>query len=119
MSLLGETVKIRREELRLDQLELGRRVGVGQQTVSRWETGQSMPKANRLPVLAEVLELDSEYLHRMAGYLPADRSSPASDLMHAVYERVPEFSDDELVLVLDRLWQELRRRRGMSPPGVS
>jgi transcriptional regulator with XRE-family HTH domain len=85
MSLLGEAVKIRREELGLDQLELGRRVGVGQQTVSRWETGASVPKADRLPVLAEVLGLDSEYVHRMAGYLPPDRSSPAADLVHAVY----------------------------------
>lgn len=46
MALLGETVKIRREELGLDQLELGRQVGVGQQTVSRWETGASVPKAD-------------------------------------------------------------------------
>jgi hypothetical protein len=42
MSLLGEAVKIRREELGLDQLELGHRVGVGQQTVSsatEWRRG--------------------------------------------------------------------------------
>ncbi len=119
MSLLGEAVKIRREELGLDQLELGRRVGVGQQTVSRWETGASVPKVDRLPVLAEVLGLDSEYVHRMAGYLPPDRSSPAADLVHGVYARAAEFSDDELLLLLDRVWQEYRRRRGMSPPGVA
>ena len=119
MSLLGEAVKIRREELGLDQLELGRRVGVGQQTVSRWETGASLPKADRLPVLAEVLGLDGEQVHRWAGYLPPERSSPAADLVHAVYARAAEFSDDELLLLLDRVWQEYRSRRGMSPPGVS
>lgn len=119
VSLIGETVKIRREELGLGQFELGRRVGVGQQTVSRWETGQAVPKPDRLPILAEVLNLDSEYVHRLAGYLPAERSSPAADLVHQVYARAAELSDDELLLLLDRCWQEHRRRRGFVPPGTS
>ncbi len=119
MSLIGETIKIRREELNLDQLELGRRVGVGQQTVSRWETGLAVPKPNRLPILAQVLDLDSEYVHRMAGYLPLDRSSAAADLVHEVYARVAEMNDEELLLMLDRCWQEYRRRRGLVPPGTS
>lgn len=119
MSLIGETIKIRREELGLDQLELGRRVGVGQQTVSRWETGLAVPKANRLPVLAQVLALDSEYVHRMAGYLPVERSSAAADLVHELYARATELNDEELMLVLDRCWQEYRRRRGLVPPGTS
>ena len=119
MSLLGETVKIRRGELGWDQLELGRRVGVGQQTVSRWELGLAVPKPDRLPVLADVLGLDSEYVHRMAGYLPPDQSSSAADLVHGVYARAGEFTDDELLLLLDRVWQEYRRRRGLSPPGVA
>lgn len=94
MSLLGETVKIRREELRLDQLELGRQVGVGQQTVSRWETGLAVPKRDRLGPLADALGLDSEYLHRMAGYLPAEQTSAAADVVHQLYERTPELTDE-------------------------
>ncbi len=35
-----------------------------------------------------------------------------------MYERAAELSDDELLL-LDRVWQVYRSRRGMSPPGVS
>jgi transcriptional regulator with XRE-family HTH domain len=119
MSLIGETVKIRREELGLDQLELGQRVGVGQQTVSRWERGLAVPKLHRLPELAQVLGLESEYVHRMAGYLPAERSSPAAALVHALYERTAELSTDELLLILDRTWQEFRRRQGLHPPGTS
>ena len=119
MSLIGESIKIRREELGLDQLELGRLVGVGQQTVSRWETGAAVPKANRLPVLAEVLSLDSEYVHRMAGYLPVDRSSAAADLVHDVLARAAELTDPELLLLIDRCWQEYRKRQGLVPPGTS
>ena len=119
MSLIGEAVKIRREELRLDQLELGRRVGVGQQTVSRWETGQAVPKPDRLPVLAEVLGLDSEHVHRLAGHLPPAQSSAAAELVHEMYARAAELSDEELLLLLDRCWQEFRRRRGLVPPGTT
>jgi transcriptional regulator with XRE-family HTH domain len=119
MSLFGEAVKVRREELALDQAQLGRLVGVGQQTVSRWELGLAVPKPNRLPALAEALGLDNEYLHRLAGYLPPDRSSPAATLVHAVYERAAELTDEELLLLLDRTWQVYRSRRGLSPPGVA
>lgn len=119
MSLIAETVKIRREELGLDQAELGRRVGVGQQTVSRWESGRAVPRPDRLPALAEVLGLDSEYVHRMAGYLPLDRSSAAADLVHQLHARATELTDPELLLLIDRCWQEYRRRQGMAPPGTS
>jgi transcriptional regulator with XRE-family HTH domain len=119
VSLIGETVKIRREELGLDQLELGRRVGVGQQTVSRWETGAAVPKPDRLPMLAEVLGLDSGYVHRMAGYLPPGQTSAAGEVVHELYARVQELTDEEVLLLIDRCWQEFRRRRGLVPPGVS
>lgn len=119
MSLIGETIKIRREELGLDQLELGRQVGVGQQTVSRWETGAAVPKANRLAVLAEVLQLDSEYVHRMAGYLPVERSSQAADVVHDLLARAAELSEPELLMVIDRCWQEYRKRQGLTPPGTT
>lgn len=119
MSLLAETVKIRREELRLDQAELARQVGVGQQTVSRWEAGLAMPRPERLPALAEALGLDSAYVHRMAGYLPLASSSPAAELFHDLYARAAELSDQELLLLLDRCWQEYRRRQGLVPPGTT
>jgi hypothetical protein len=78
-----------------------------------------VPKANRLPVLADVLGLESEYVHRMAGYLPVDRSSAAADLVHDLYARAAELTDTELMLLLDRCWQELRKRQGLVPPGTS
>src|SRR3954447_21994920 len=119
VSLLGEAVKIRREELRWGQEELARKVGVGQQTVSRWERGLSMPQREHVATLADVLGYEPVQLHRLAGFLPPQESSAAADLVHSVYARVAEFSDEELLLLLDRAWQEYRRRQGLSPPGVS
>jgi hypothetical protein len=70
-------------------------------------------------VLAEVLGLDSEYVHRMAGYLPPSQSSSAADVVHEFYARAHELSDEEVLLLIARCWQELRRRRGLVPPGAT
>jgi transcriptional regulator with XRE-family HTH domain len=114
--LLSEAIRLRREELGLDQSELAGRLGVGQQTVSRWETGSGLPRRERLPQLAEALEFDPSHLLRLAGYLPRGEEESASAAFHQAYERAAEFADDELVLLLDRLWNELRSRAGFRAP---
>jgi transcriptional regulator with XRE-family HTH domain len=119
MSLLGETVKIRREELGLGQLELAERLGVSQQTVSRWEKGLALPRPGRVQELARELELDARRLQRFAGYLSSAESSEASEPWHAVYERMHELTHTELMLLIDRAWEELRTREGLSPPGTT
>ncbi|NHC15658.1 helix-turn-helix transcriptional regulator [Motilibacter deserti] len=119
MSLIGEAVKIRREELGWGQEELARRVGVGQQTVSRWEHGLAGPRREHVARLADALGLESRHLHRLAGFLPPEEASPSTEVVHAVYASVTELTDQELLLVLDRVWQEYRRRQGLTPPGVA
>jgi transcriptional regulator with XRE-family HTH domain len=114
--LLSEAIRLRREELGLDQSELAERLGVGQQTVSRWETGHGLPRRERLPQLADALEIDPSHLLRLAGYLPQGEEESATALFHQAYERAAEFREDELVLLIDRLWTELRRRTGFRAP---
>ena len=45
----------RRKSRNLTQQELGTVMGVTRTTVSMWESGASLPRANLLPKLAEVL----------------------------------------------------------------
>jgi transcriptional regulator with XRE-family HTH domain len=116
VALLSEAIRLRREELGLDQSELAERLGVGQQTVSRWETGSGLPRRERLPQLADALEFDPSHLLRLAGYLPQGEEESATVAFRSAYERAEEFSEDELVLLLDRLWAELRRRGGFRTP---
>lgn len=118
MSLLGETVKIRREELGFDQGELAAKLGVSQQTVSRWEKGLALPRPVRVRQLAEALGVDAARLQRFAGYLPQEERSAVAQDWHAVYERMPELTESELLLLIDRAWEELRCRKGLSPPGT-
>lgn len=118
MSLLGETVKIRREELSLGQGELAALVGVSQQTVSRWEQGLALPRPARVLALARHLKLDVRTLQRAAGYLADEERSSVSGPWHQVFERMSELTRTELMLIIDRAWEELRSREGLSPPGT-
>ncbi|MCW2666630.1 MAG: hypothetical protein JWN57_1592 [Frankiales bacterium] len=111
MSLLGEAVRARREQRGVDQAQLAGTLGVSQQTVSRWERGLARPRPVRVRELAEALGLDAAELQRLAGYLPErERSALAGD-WQAVYERMPELTEPELLLLIDRAGEELRGRR--------
>lgn len=54
---LGETIKDRREKLKLSQEYVAEQIGVSRQAVSKWETGQSEPTTDNLIRLAEVFEI--------------------------------------------------------------
>ena len=55
--MLQENIKNFRKERGLTQEELAIRVNVVRQTVSKWEKGQSVPDAELLQRIAEVLEV--------------------------------------------------------------
>lgn len=81
MTFNGKTIKIQKKEVKLlkgilkmkiirdkrkskgiSQKELAKRIGVDQTAVSMWETGKAMPKANKLPALAKILDCSIEEL---------------------------------------------------------
>ena len=110
---LGETVRLRREQRGMGQEQLATALGVRQQTVSRWENGLAVPRPSRVLALARVLELEPSLLHRLAGYLPEAerRTSGWAD----VQRLLPELSRAELVLLIERAWDELRAREAEDP----
>lgn len=66
MSTLGERIRIARELRGLEQTELALRIGIdgpgGNSTVSRWESGQHMPRAEHLAALVRELNIDGHWL---------------------------------------------------------
>ena len=60
--MLQENIKTFRKERGLTQEELAIRVNVVRQTVSKWEKGQSVPDADLLQKIAEVLEVSVSQL---------------------------------------------------------
>lgn len=60
--MFGENLKKLREEKELSQQEVALRLHVVRQTVSKWEQGLSVPDADLLVKLADVLETDISHL---------------------------------------------------------
>ncbi len=60
--MLGENIKVLRKNKGLTQEELAIRLNVVRQTVSKWEKGYSVPDAELLQRLADVLEVDVKQL---------------------------------------------------------
>ena len=116
MSSFGDFVRVRREELNLDQRALGGQLGVNQQTVSRWEQAKAVPRPDRIRRLAEVLRVEVAELMRYAGYLPEDELAEAkSDRpLHRLLNQVGGLTNDELILLIDQAWQEYRSRAALS-----
>lgn len=59
---LGTNIRKFRRAVDLDQTGLGRAIGVGQGAVSRWETGESLPDADSLPIIARLLRVSLDEL---------------------------------------------------------
>ena len=47
----------------MSQLDLAQRVGVSKVAVSRWESNDTLPTADKLPTIAAVLECEIEDLY--------------------------------------------------------
>ena len=110
MEILGREIKTRRQDLGLGQGDLADRLGVTQQTISRWESGVVVPPPKRLAALADVLELKLHRLLSLGGYFPQDSPEPSIRPLLTRVD-VSAVSDDDLYVVIDLAWEELRRRR--------
>jgi transcriptional regulator with XRE-family HTH domain len=87
------------------QSELSRRLGISQQTVSRWERGLSRPRDKEIPLLATVLAADQEALFRAAGYA---RGAVAAtfDVPFPVNALPPDSFERFCYYFLDRLYRD-------------
>lgn len=56
------SIKRKREEKELSQTQIAKEIGVTQGAIALWESGKAMPKADKLPKLAKVLECRVEDL---------------------------------------------------------
>lgn len=62
MMKLYEKILENRKKLNLSQEQLGEKVGVSRQTVSKWELGQTIPDLDKAKLLAEVFGITLDEL---------------------------------------------------------
>ena len=61
---LGQRISLYRKKLNISQEELGVRLGVSRQAVSKWETGTADPSTSNLLALAKLFGVSAEELLR-------------------------------------------------------
>ena len=110
MSALGALMMRRRTELGLDQAALGRQIGVGQQSISRWETGASTPRHTYIAPLADALHIPRSEAYSLAGYAPDVPLSPAEDLVATIRRHAMSMTTHQLSDVIDITWPVYRAR---------
>lgn len=110
MGLFDRTLRTRREELGLGQAELAVRVGVTQQTISRWENGEVVPPPKRLAKVALALDLDLDRVLAYGGYLPDASDWPSWHVLNLCYDQMSNLSEQELLMLVERALEEIRKR---------
>ena len=65
LSTLGQAIRRMRRAAHLTQAQLGKRMGVGQTTVGRWENGVACPSTDAIESLARFLKVDTEEVRRL------------------------------------------------------
>ena len=59
---VGENIALLRKTKGITQSELGERIGVSFQAVSKWERGETLPDTALLPGLAKILETTIDFI---------------------------------------------------------
>jgi ribosome-binding protein aMBF1 (putative translation factor) len=61
---LGERLRLMRWRQGIKSVDLARRIGMSQATVSRWESNERLPTDEGMARLAEVLNVSTDWLYR-------------------------------------------------------
>ena len=75
---IGETIALRRRTAGLSQEALAAQLGVSRQAVSRWETSESLPDAEKIVQLCQILGVSADELLMEAGGNPPGPPGPAA-----------------------------------------
>lgn len=66
--MFGERLLLMRVQRGLSQVELGERIGLGENAIWRYETGKTEPKGEIIARIARELDVSTDYLLGMTDY---------------------------------------------------
>ena len=76
---LAEKITLLRRQRGWSQEDLAERMGVSRQSVSKWESAQSIPDINRILELSRIFEVSTDYLLKNEANLSTESATPASE----------------------------------------
>jgi putative transcriptional regulator len=88
--MLGENIKMYRQKKQFTQEEIANRLHVTRQTVSKWEKNYSIPDAEMLVKLAEILEVETS---RLLGTKVDDETQTTQERENALAEQLAHIAE--------------------------
>lgn len=85
---IGNRLRIARENADISKEQLARRIGVSVRVVESWEDGGSVPRGNRLQILAGILNISLRWLLEGGEGDEADSRSDAPDSIEAMHSEL-------------------------------
>jgi transcriptional regulator with XRE-family HTH domain len=80
-STFGDRLVLAREAVGMDQAQLAHRLGIKLQTLRNWEEDRAEPRANKLQMLAGMLNVSMVWLMSGAGDAPAAGSGGGAEVV--------------------------------------
>ena len=90
--MLGDNIKTARKNKCMTQEELAERLNVVRQTVSKWEKNLSVPDADLLEKLADILNVD---VHILLGAEKPQGETPSEDYLKYISEQLAKINEQE------------------------
>ena len=103
MDTLGGRLSRARDAAGLSSAQLARRLGVQSSTIQAWESDRSQPRANRLSMLAGVLNVSLSWLLHGVGIAPTD-DNEAIESITLQFDRLKRLHHEtaEIIAQIDR-----------------
>ena len=83
--MIAERIKFLRENKKLTQAELSKKLGITRASVNAWELGISVPSTQYLVELARIFEVSTDYLLGMKSTSSINTSGLTEDDIQIVY----------------------------------
>lgn len=91
---LQEKIYICRKKAGLSQEALAEKLGVSRQSVSKWETGESVPEITKLPMLADIFNVTTDWLLSEDNNCTQTKASISSEDEKIKQERIKSFNNE-------------------------
>jgi len=109
LDTMGGRLSRARDAIGLSTAQLARRLGVQTATIQAWETDRSQPRANRLSMLAGVLNISPSWLLYGVGTAPVEDTR--SDMVRALESQLERLKQlqEETAEIIGQMEADLQR----------
>lgn len=91
---LHEKIYTCRKKAGLSQEALAEKLGISRQSVSKWETGESVPEINKLSILASIFNVTTDWLLSEEDNCTQSKTNPANEDEAIKQERIRRFNNE-------------------------